>query len=70
MLKLSARWAPYLIEQGETGMGYWVATLVLKDGRRFPKTIIDSGYIKEIGGFPATAFSEEDIDDIIVDRGR
>jgi hypothetical protein len=38
MIKLTEkRFADYFRNQGETGMGYWVATVYLKDGRVIPK---------------------------------
>jgi len=35
MIKLSAKWAEELVSSPETGMGYQVAAVVLKNGIRF-----------------------------------
>jgi hypothetical protein len=66
MITLSARWAPRLLSQGETGMGYQVASIVLKDGRRFDQVVIVEGNISQIKGMKMIPFSEEEIQDIIV----
>ena len=48
MLVLSDKWAPELIAQGETGMGYQIASVVLKDGKRFNQVVIVGGIIGQI----------------------
>jgi hypothetical protein len=70
MLVLSDRWGPILTDQPETGMGYQIATILLKDGRRFSKSLIVEGRITKISDDPHIPFKEEDIAEIIVDRGR
>jgi hypothetical protein len=45
----SERWAEFLCNQPETGMGYWTGNITL-DGRTFDDVIIDSGYITKIRG--------------------
>ncbi len=66
MLKLSDKWAEILSNQGETGMGYQVITVNLKDGRIFKQTVHQEGYITEIKGYRDIPFSEEDIEDIVI----
>ena len=61
MLQLSEKWAPLLLSQPETGMGYQIATVTLKNGRRFPKTIIDLGWITKVGDNTEIPFNEADI---------
>jgi hypothetical protein len=51
-------------------MGYQVATVTLKDGRRFPKTVIVEGYITKIGNNLEIPFVESDIESIVVDHGK
>lgn len=70
-LPLSARWAPRLTSQAETGMGYWVTRVVLKDGRTFDRTVIVGGIISSIRNtdgtpLPKIPFVEDDIADIVV----
>lgn len=66
MLQLSKKWIDKIIPQGETGMGYHVATIVLKNGTRHKQAVIDSGFITKIRRLPDIPFVEDDIEDIIV----
>ena len=64
MLRLSERWIEHLGSQPETGMGYQVVTITLKDGRVFPQAIVDSGYLTRIRGQAEIPFSAEAIADM------
>lgn len=66
MLELGDKWAPILKSQPETGMGYCVATVSLRDGRKFEQVVIVGGVITEIAGDRAIPFAEEEITDIRV----
>ena len=66
MLALSRKWIRKLIAKPETGMGYHIVSVVLKDGRRFDQAIVDSGFITRIKGMDSIPFSEADISKIIV----
>ena len=66
MLKLSDKWAPILVPKPETGMGYQVITVILKDGRRFEQAIHSGGYITQVRGYDSLPFKEPEIEDIIV----
>jgi hypothetical protein len=47
-------------------MGYQVASIALKDGRRFDQVVIVEGNISQIKGMKVIPFSGEEIQDIIV----
>lgn len=66
MIQLSEKWAKQLTTQPETGMGYQVATVFLKDGRRFDQVMIVGGNITSVKKNPMIPFVEEDIDRIVV----
>lgn len=66
MLQLSDKWGPVLVSQPETGMGYQVASIVLKDGSRYDQTLIEAGCITRIRGLEDIPFSEDEIAEIIV----
>ena len=66
MLELSKKWINQIIPQGETGMGYHIATVRLKDGRSFKQVVIDSGFITQIRGLTDIPFTEEEIAEIVV----
>lgn len=66
MLELSEGWAPLLMSQPETGMGYQVVTVELKDGRQFRQVVVDSGYITRVRGYPDIPFREDEIKSMTV----
>lgn len=66
MITLSNKWEPKLVAQGETGMGYQIATVVLKDGRRFDRVVIVGAHITQIKDIEGIPFSEDQINEIIV----
>ena len=61
MLALSDKWAEYFQSIPESGMGYWVVSVRLKDGRRFDRVYVDGGFITKIGESTSIPFSEADI---------
>lgn len=66
MLKLSKKWAKKLISSPESGMGYWIVTIILKNGIQFDKVTIVGGIITQIKKEKNIPFNEEDIAEIIV----
>lgn len=70
MLALSDKWAPILVAQPETGMGYQIASVFLKDGRRIDHVTIVGGYITKAGDSTDIPFQEVDIERIVVNHGR
>ena len=70
MLHLSPKWAPYLLSQPETGMGYSYVSVFLRDGRRFDRVCIIGGTISSIDGSPEIPFSEDEITEIRVTHDR
>ena len=65
-IRLSAYWTKQLVAQPETGMGYQIVTVKLRDGRKYKQTIVDSGYITRVRGIDHIPFTEDDIAEIIV----
>ena len=63
MLKLTEkRFTGYFRQQAETGMGYWIATVFLKNGGVFPQAVIVGGVITHVRGLEAIPFTEREID--------
>lgn len=60
------RFAEFFRTQPETGMGYWVTTAVLKDGREFRQVIVNSGYVTHVKGHNEIPFNESDVDHFVV----
>jgi hypothetical protein len=65
-LQLPDKWAPSLLKQSETGMGYQTAAVTLRDGRVIDDVLIVGGTITEVRGSDSIPFSAEDISDITV----
>lgn len=65
MLALSGKWHKQLDSMGETGMGYIIVSVILKNGKRYDQVIIDSGFLTRIKGMKGIPFTEEDISQII-----
>jgi hypothetical protein len=70
MIRLSGKWVSFLVNQPETGMGYQIATLVLKDGRKFEQAVIIEGCLAGIRGYDLIPFKEEEIENIIVTHAK
>ena len=66
MLQLSSKWIGFLRNQPESGMGYQVGEVVLKDGRSFGHIVIVEGNVTLVDGNKTIPFSDEDIDSIIL----
>jgi hypothetical protein len=66
MLQLSSKWGPVLVSQPETGMGYQVVSIILKDGSRYDQALIEAGCITRIRGLEEIPFKENQIAEIIV----
>jgi hypothetical protein len=55
------RFADYFKKQPETGVGCWIATAHLKDGRVFSPVLVASGCVTEGRGFLCVPFGETDV---------
>lgn len=64
MLRLSSKWADFLKNQPESGMGFQVGKVILKDGRTFGHVVIVEGNVTLVDGGKAIPFSDDDIDKI------
>ena len=66
MLRLSSKWAEFFKSQPETGMGYVIATVILKDGREYQRATIIGGVISAIDGRSAVPFTEDGISEFVI----
>lgn len=69
-MRLSAKWAKELVSQPETGMGFQVVSVWLKDGRCFDQVLVVEGCITRIKGLERIPFTEDQIDKIVVTHDR
>jgi hypothetical protein len=65
-MQLSTKWAKSLVSQPETGMGYQVATVWLKDGRHYDRVVIVQGNVTSVDGQSLIPFVESEIQRIEV----
>ena len=63
---IEKRFADYFRYQSGTGMGYWIVTAHLKDGRVFKQVMVDSGYLAKVRGYQDIPFLEGDVDHFVV----
>ena len=66
MITLSTKWIHELASQPETGMGYQVVSVVLKDGRQFDQIAVVEGLITQIRGHKDIPFTQDEIAKIIL----
>jgi len=66
LLQLGDRWADVLARECESGMGYQVVTIRLKDGRQFAGVTVVGGVINRVEGAQSIPFAEDDIEDVVV----
>jgi hypothetical protein len=69
-LVLSSNWLEMLQRVHETGMGYQIATIVLRDGTRFEQVAIVDGCITQIRGRPDIPFSDDSIQELVVTHNK
>jgi len=63
---LPDKWVETLVNAPETGMGYWVVTVKLTDGRIFERVVINGGYVTQIYGLSDIPFNVKEITEIKV----
>jgi hypothetical protein len=59
--RLPEEFADVLAAQPETGMGYWVASVRLRDGRRFDRVVINGGLVTQVHGFSDVPFQPSQV---------
>lgn len=55
---------------GETGIGYQVVSVELRDGRAFDQVVTSEGYIIEVRGFKEIPFAPEEVAAVNVNHKR
>ena len=58
MLILSEKWIKELLSRPETGIGYHIVSVILKNGKKYDQVVIDSGYLTKIRGMKNIPFKE------------
>jgi hypothetical protein len=63
--EFSGKWLATVVDLPETGMGYTVVAIELRDGRMFEQVLIDSGVVVAVRGVRDIPFTEDDIVKIV-----
>jgi hypothetical protein len=67
MLKLTQKkWADFFRQSPETGMGYWICSVNLTDGRRYDRVVVVGGVVTSVDGLNEIPFTESDIAEFVV----
>ena len=62
--------ADHLKRHGETGMGYQVVSVTLKDGKHFEQVVASEGFIIQVRGHKDVPFSSDDMANVDVNHKR
>jgi len=60
----------HLKQAAETGVGYQIVSVQLKDGRCFDQAVVSEGCIIEVRGYDVIPFSPDDISSVSVNHKR
>jgi len=63
-------WLHDLKQSGETGIGYQVISVELKNGKCFDQVVASEGCIIEVRGYEQIPFAPEEIASVIVNHKR
>ena len=66
MIKLPRKWVTELASKPESGMGYYVVSVILKDGKRFDQVVVIDGQITKIRGRKDFPFAADEITEVIL----
>ena len=58
----------HLKRAGETGIGYQVVSVGLRDGRKFDQVVASEGHVIEVRGFKEIPFTPEEVTSVNVNH--
>jgi hypothetical protein len=61
MKELPKKWCEYLLKQPESGMGYQIVTVTLRDGNEFEAAVSGCQIMGKVRGFCGIPFDLEEI---------
>lgn len=70
LVQIPSRFVDHLNQNKETGIGYQVVSVELKDGRSFGQVATSEGCIVEVRGYKEIPFAAEDIASVAVNHKR
>jgi hypothetical protein len=70
LVQIPSRFVDHLKQNDETGIGYQVVSVELKDGRSFDQVATSEGCIIEVRGYNEIPFAAEDVASVSVNHNR
>lgn len=70
LVQIPSRFVDQLNQNNETGIGYQVVSVELKDGRSFDQVATSEGCIIEVRGYKEIPFAAEDVASVTVNHKR
>jgi len=70
LIPIPSELAEHLKRQRETGMGYQVVSVTLKDGKHFDQVVASEGYIIQVRGHKDVPFCTEEVAAVDVNHKR
>ena len=70
LVPIPSGFVDHLKRAGETGIGYQVVSVELRDGRTFDQVVASEGCVIEVRGFNEIPFKPEDVTSVSVNHKR
>ena len=70
LVPIPSRFVDHLKQVRETGIGYQVVSVELKDGRSFDQVAMSEGCIIEVRGYKEIPFASDDVESLNVNHKR
>ena len=70
LVPIPSQFVDQLKREGETGIGYQIVSVELKDGRYFDQVATSEGHIIEVRGYKQIPFAAEDVASMNVNHKR
>lgn len=68
LVPIPREWAEYLRLQRETGPGYQVVSVQLRDGKRFDQVVASEGCVIQVRGHRDVPFAPDDVASVSVNH--
>jgi hypothetical protein len=69
-IPIPGKWIDYLNKQGETGPGYQVLAVRLKDGKCFDQVVVSEGCVIQVRGYIEVPFTCDEVISVEVNHRR
>jgi hypothetical protein len=61
LVTIPNEWVDHLRRQGETGLGYQIVSVNLRDGRRFDQVVASEDCVIQVLGFSDVPFKQDEV---------